>query len=305
MSRGWSTSSYAGRPATTAVPSVLTRVVGVIALSAASAACCGVTGDAGREAARVASVGRGRHGAVGGALVVLDQVHRSVPLRTTSDSPSEPSRASRTWSGPAYHSRRVCEPATSEVRSELPLAARRRAGSAGRGRRSARSSRTGRRAGPSGRRRGAATALRCGSPPRALAVITPTAEPPAARRRAASSGTSQRRAGRRSKTVMDPACPTVAVRSLRTCVALSRGVPRWAHAAAGGRGRGAARACAAPRARPPTVSSSRSPRDGVSGPRAGPARRLRRGAPRRDAARGCPGTTWSAPCGRRRTGCRC
>src|SRR6185312_1357039 len=54
-------------------------------------------------------------------LSALDQDHRSVPLRTRSDSPRDPRSASRTWLGPAYHSRRVCDPATSEVMSELPL----------------------------------------------------------------------------------------------------------------------------------------------------------------------------------------
>ena len=44
VSFGASTSSYASRPATVRVPSVLTAVVGSIAASACSAACCGVSG---------------------------------------------------------------------------------------------------------------------------------------------------------------------------------------------------------------------------------------------------------------------
>ena len=50
----------------------------------------------------------------------LDQAHRSVPLRTRSDSPSWPSSASRCWSGPAYQTRIVWEPETSEEKLAAP-----------------------------------------------------------------------------------------------------------------------------------------------------------------------------------------
>src|SRR5689334_6588208 len=43
-SRGTRFSWYAGRPATVAVGSVVTRVLGLMALRAAAAACCGVIG---------------------------------------------------------------------------------------------------------------------------------------------------------------------------------------------------------------------------------------------------------------------
>ncbi len=50
----------------------------------------------------------------------LDQTQALVPLRTTSVSPSEPSRATRCFSSPAYQTRRVCEPVSNEVSEELP-----------------------------------------------------------------------------------------------------------------------------------------------------------------------------------------
>jgi len=53
------------------------------------------------------------------AFVSLDQVHRSVPFRTMSDSPRVPSSASRCCSSPAYQTRSVCDPEISEVKSEL------------------------------------------------------------------------------------------------------------------------------------------------------------------------------------------
>ena len=52
----------------------------------------------------------------------LDQTQALVPLRTTSVSPSEPSRATRCFSSPAYQTRRVCEPVSNEVNAELPAA---------------------------------------------------------------------------------------------------------------------------------------------------------------------------------------
>ena len=166
----------------------------------------------------------GRPGRCGGwrCLSWLDQVHRSVPLRTTSDSPSEPSSASRTWSGPAYQSRSVCEPETSEVRSELPPPPR---------------------PGRLGRPRSAfctivpdrpsqpglldvdeqlRTRVRCGSPPRAAGgdgADRGAAGGEQRGRRAA--GPASGAAGRRSKTVMASSMPRVAVRSLRTCAAAS------------------------------------------------------------------------------------
>src|SRR3954471_20605791 len=48
-------------------------------------------------------------------LFLLDQDHRSVPLRTRSDSSSWPSWASRTRSGPSYQTRIVWEPDTREA----------------------------------------------------------------------------------------------------------------------------------------------------------------------------------------------
>src|SRR3954454_4472419 len=86
-SRGTRSSWYAGRPATSAVGSVVTCVDGSIAFSAASAACCGVIG------ARAASGPKGVWRSAGSVqcvavLSALDQAQRSVPWRTRSDSPS-------------------------------------------------------------------------------------------------------------------------------------------------------------------------------------------------------------------------
>jgi hypothetical protein len=53
-------------------------------------------------------------------LSALLQTQASLPLRITSDSCSAPISATRTLSGPEYHTRRVCEPDTSALRSALP-----------------------------------------------------------------------------------------------------------------------------------------------------------------------------------------
>src|SRR5690242_7667776 len=81
-SRGRSTSSYADRPATTAVPLVLTLVEGVMAFSAWSAACWGVSGEACARLFGAVPLSAGNVRCVA-LLVLLDQVHRSLPLRTT------------------------------------------------------------------------------------------------------------------------------------------------------------------------------------------------------------------------------
>ncbi len=66
---------------------MLTLVDGSIAFSASSAACCGLTGEADSMlgVAFFDEVGMLRWLAV---LSLLDQVHRSPPLRIRSDSPS-------------------------------------------------------------------------------------------------------------------------------------------------------------------------------------------------------------------------
>ena len=238
-------------------------------------------------------------------LSLLDQVHRSVPLRTRSDSPSEPSSASRTWSG------------------------RRTRAAACATRRPARSGPSCRCPPTPGQARqpevgvlddGAGQAVEPGllhvdEQLRGAAVRQPAAgargdhadggAADGEQRRRPGRGPASAARGRRSKTVM-----ATIVRRGRCEIAenlwapLSRRVPRWGHAAAGGRGRGAAGARPAARAGRRRLHRRRRRRRRDRA-RAGPARRLRRGAARRDAARGCPGTTSCARCAPRRTGCRC
>src|SRR5690606_10910540 len=116
-SRGVSTSSYASRPATRVVLSVLTSVLGSIAASSASAAACGL------RAGPCCSGGAGMPSGSTRWLALfseLSQIHRSRPLRMMSAWLSVPSSATRTRSGPSYHSRRVFEPDHSEPRSAWP-----------------------------------------------------------------------------------------------------------------------------------------------------------------------------------------
>src|SRR3954468_11324373 len=104
LSFGVSTSSYADRPATDAVPDVPTVVSLPIAASAAVAAWSGVLGTpVGRP------VGRGPPAPGAAAptvwctavLSARDQIHRSDPLRMTSDSPLVPTSARRCRVGPS------------------------------------------------------------------------------------------------------------------------------------------------------------------------------------------------------------
>ena len=50
----------------------------------------------------------------------LDQIHRSVPLRITSDSPRLPTRASRCCFCPPYQTRQVCVPVIVEPSDDEP-----------------------------------------------------------------------------------------------------------------------------------------------------------------------------------------
>src|SRR5690349_13552694 len=107
--RGSRTSSYAGRPATTAVPAVVTWVVGSTAASAFWAASSGVLGRSVGDVDGLPAL------AASFALKVwwtadlsaLDQTQTSLPFRMTSDSPEPPTRATRACAGPPSQTRHV------------------------------------------------------------------------------------------------------------------------------------------------------------------------------------------------------
>lgn len=233
------TAEVAGRPATSAVGSVVTRVDGLIAFSAASAACCGViAGPA--EASGVSGAPSRPAGTVQWVAVLswLDHAHTSVPLRTRSDSPSWPSRASRSRSGPAYHRRIVCEPDTSEEKLALSPPRPPTAGSAG-SPRSEVSTTVPESAcsfAPCTSVRSWA-AVRGGSDPWASAVITATAGPTPTSTTAAATGTPQRRRrdeGRGSERLgMGPWSLAGAVSPLRTCDHRQPGPPYRLHGVTG------------------------------------------------------------------------
>ena len=265
---------------------MLTLVVGVIASSAASAACCGVSGDA---AARLCGAVRPGSRQRCGGVRRLVLAGPGPQVGAVADHVGLAERAEQReprWSGPAYQSRSVCEPETSEVRSELPAAAERR---------QARQPEVG------VLHDGAGEAVepgllhvdeqlgggaRAAAPPRARRGDHADGGPPPA-----SSDGGQQRApasasrGRRLKTVMAPSCLAVAVRSLRTCARPLR--PRRATL-------GAMRLLVVE----DEVRLARALRRGLTADglhrrrrrrrcgraRAGPARRLRRGGARRDAA---------------------
>ena len=135
-----------------------------------------------------------------------------------------PSSATGPCPGPAYQTRRVCVPETSEVRSALPLRpAEAGQGAAGRGRRARRRCRRARRAWRSAGR--PAAGRRCGrgrvGRPRRRAV--PAAAPPPMTATAAAAGTTQRSAGRDVKidigcTSCRPSCAGVGCDALRAPV---------------------------------------------------------------------------------------
>ena len=204
----------------------------------------------------------------------------------TSDSPSVPSSATRILSGPEYQTRSVREPESRRVRSVLALphvdVGQLGQAQVGVG---ARRCRRGRRAcGLQVDQQLGGTAFG-GSDGSADAAIERAAAPPPTTTTVTATGTSQRSAGRVAKidmTTMVP--PSATERSLRVRSGLRFRVPRWWRAVAGGGGRAAAGPGAATRAGRGGVRGRRRPRRAERA-RAGPARRLRRDDPRRDAAR--------------------
>src|SRR6476469_1238134 len=129
LSFGVRTSSYAERPATDAVPDVVTAVSLPITARAAAAASSGVRGTPDGS-----GPGTPGEGEFSGRLLVaparawsasslwctadlsaLDHSQTSAPLWMTSDSPLPPMRASRWRVGPSSQIRHVCVPDTSEV----------------------------------------------------------------------------------------------------------------------------------------------------------------------------------------------
>ena len=121
--RGVSTSSYADRPATLAVPAVATSVVGSMAAKALWAASSGVFG---RSVGETWGVPLSFWASAGDSvwctadLSWLDQTQTSLPLRMTSDSPDPPTSATRAWLGPLSQTRQVCVPEMTLVRDEPP-----------------------------------------------------------------------------------------------------------------------------------------------------------------------------------------
>src|SRR3954468_1313755 len=218
----------------------------------------------------------------------------------TSDSPDEPSRATRVRSGPAYQSRSVWVPETREVRSELPdppadeppplepepeppaLVMAPRAGTPRSARCTTVPDKPSRRAFWTSTRSWAA--VRGGRGESAWAEITPAAPAPPTTATTATPGTAHRRAGWVLKMLMATSCATWAESALRDPDPGSPAVAGWGRETAGGGGRGAAGPGAAPGADGRGFRRRRRPRRPVGAARR-PARRLRRGGPGRHAAR--------------------
>src|SRR3954454_21982189 len=173
----------------------------------------------------------------------------------TSDSPDDPSRATRVRSGPAYQRRSVWVPETREVRSELPdppadeppplapdpepePAMAPRAGTPRSARCTTVPDRPSRRAFWTSTRSWAA--VRGGRGESAWAEITPAAPAPPTTATTATPGTAHRRAGWVLKMLMATSCATWAESALRDPDPGSPAVAGWGRETAGGGGRGAA-----------------------------------------------------------------